>query len=426
MKKHISSQDARAPLSVAMSVAVAVGAVTLFMSQDKAAIGSDPSSPETTTSVTPAATSSVKATSVAKTAPVASAAPARSEPSVAPITAASKATASAPAVFPYGGDQFTQFIRTSYANAPAGTPAFYTWMDSAYKRSHVRFKGLESATTLTGLLKSINTRYTATSDPQARANMEKQTGSFVWHLIKKTIPKFSLDHGFEFYNAIDRGQRQCYLQATLVSGMMQAAGMKAGVVMISRSDVGEESNNGHAVALVKLSDGTDCLVDVSDHHTPFVKQQRLMAADNVTGRYRYVVPQYSAQGAAITGYKAPENASETIKISEVTPLTMPYMASQFDFYRGERAPGGFTSAHKTEAGLATSAHFLQRAATEDPNNPLAVYALGRVSLRQGKHSDARQQIVTAYRLYDTYGFVPDGAREALALVGANPKMLAER
>lgn len=394
----------RKPLGIVLSTIAAFGAAIVLISPEQAAVGSSPAPRQE---------------------PAVSTAPRSATAASAP--GGNSAAVSTPAVaFPYGGTQFSSFIRTSYAQAPSGTPEFYGWMNKAYRRSKVRFKGQEKASNLAALLTGVRHKYEATSNPEARADMEKQTGAFAWKLLKKTVPKFSLDYGFEFFNAVNRGQRQCYLQSAIVSGMMQAAGMKAGIVMVARSDEGEESNNGHAVTLVKLSNGTDCLVDVSDHHTPFVKQQRLMASDAGTGKYRYVVPQYTANGAAITGYTMPENASSSLPIATVAPLPIRYMVSQFDFYRGERAPGGFASVSKTEAGLAQSERFLKKAVAEDPNNPLAEYVLGRVTLRRGERAEARRQLITAYRLYDSYGFVPDGAREALALVSASPRQVAVR
>jgi hypothetical protein len=332
-------------------------------------------------------------------------------------------TQSPAAAFPYRGAQFTEFFRTSYAEGPAGTPDFYGWMERAYKTSGVRFKGKENARSLTGLLASIK-RDHAAADATRRASLEKQTGAFAHKLIKKSIPKFSLDRGFEFYNAVRRGERQCYLQSVLVSGMMQAAGMNAGVVMVSRNEHGQPTNNGHAVTLVKLSDGQDVIVDVS-HKAPFARQQGLMVSDARTGQYVYVAPRFAAQGEIITGYDAYEGENG-LTTAAVRALPLPFLVSQFDYYRGERAPNGFVASAKTPAGLEASARYLRRAVSEDPRNPLAQYVLGRVYLRQGKTAEARRQIVQAVRLYDSYGFVPSGPRDALALVGAAPQSIASR
>lgn len=337
-----------------------------------------------------------------------------------------KAPVASDPTFPYHGTQFTQFIQTSYKEAKKTPPDFYGWMDSAYKRSHIRFKGKENAPTLTALLASIKQSYLATNDTEKRSLLEKQTGAYLHKLVKKTIPKFSLDRGFEFYDVIQRGERQCYLQSTLVSGMMQAAGMKAGVVMIARNDHGQETNNGHAVTLIKMSDGRDLLVDVS-HKKPFIKQQGFMVQDAGTGNYRYVSPQYAPDGGfTITGYAPMEanGVSDSVSLADVRPLPNSFMVSQFDYYRGERAAGGFFAKQKTDAGMEASAKYLQRAISEDSHNPLAQYVLGRVYLRQGKPADAKKQLVVAYREYDKYGFVPQGPRDSLALVHAAPQQVA--
>ena len=325
------------------------------------------------------------------------------------------------AVFPYQGGQFTQFIHTSYENAPAGTPDFYAFMERAYK-SHptIRFKGHEKAATLAALLSVVNKDYAVSeNDAAQRTVLEKQMAGFSHRLIKKGIKKFSLDHGFEFYSAVNNSQRQCYLQSVLVSGLMQAAGMKAGVVMVARNEHGQATNNGHAVALVKLSSGKDVLVDVS-HKQAFIRQQGLMVADPQTNHYRYVSPVYAPTGDTIVEYSAYEGPDK-LPIDSVAALPFGFVESQFDYYRGERAPGGFNakSSAQTPAGLEASARFLNRAITEDPQNPLPQYVLGRVYLRQNKMPDARRQIVLAYHLYESYGFVPQGPHDSLALVGAS-------
>ena len=331
----------------------------------------------------------------------------------------------APASFPYGGETFTSFITTSYKEAGATPPQdFYAWMDAAYIKSGVRFKGKEAYTTLKPLLAALKQQRAQTTDPEGRALLEKQTAGFLHAMIKKSIPKFSLDRGFEFFEAVERGERQCFLQSVLASGMLQAAGMDGGVVMVARNEKGQATNNGHAVALVNLSNGHDALVDIS-HHKPFIRQQGLMARDSKTGSYRYVEPQYAAQGDQIVAYKAMGN-DKTFTPAGISGLNNAFLRSQFDYYRGERAPGGFFAAKKTSDGLVESAQYLEKATREDPSNPLAVYALGRVYLRLNKPAEARKQILTAYRLYDTFGFVPQGPHDALALVKATPQVASAK
>jgi hypothetical protein len=344
-----------------------------------------------------------------------------SAPKIRPEALGSAATG-----FPYKGTTFTDFVKTSYQQDPdASRPGFFAWMQDSYAKSKVRFKGMEQVGDLDGVLAGIRERYEATNDPEARTLLEKQTGAFCHKLIKKTIKHFSLDNGFEFYNVVDKGQRQCFLQSTLIAGMMQRAGMRAGVVMVTRSDKGEESNNGHAVTLVKLSDGDDLLVDAS-HKTPFIKQQGLMVADTNGGVYRYVAPHYAADGDKIDGYAPMGAATTVVATTGVAPLSLDFIRSQFDYYRGERTPGGFFAKEKTTEGLNDSERFFTRAIQEDPGNPLPAYALGRVELRLGKTDEARRQFELAYQLYDRYGFVPQGETEALGLVHEPPQALTMR
>jgi len=323
--------------------------------------------------------------------------------------------------YPYAGTVFSDFVATSYKQAPAAAdrPEFFAWMQKSYVDSDVRFKGMEKVNDLGQVLAAIKERYAAASDNDAKTLLEKQTGAFCHKLIKKTIKHFSLDHGFEFYSVVDHGQRQCFLQSILIAGMMQRAGMHAGVAMVTRSDKGEDSNNGHAVTLVKLSNGNDLLVDDS-HKTPFIKQQGLMVADSTGEHYRYVAPRYAADGDQINAYASMGDANSTIPTAEVSPLGISFLHSQFDYYRGERTPGGFFAKAKTTAGLTDSERFFTRAINEDPGNPLPMYALGRVQLRLGAKDAARQQFVQAYQLYSHYGYVPQGEEEALGLVNAVP------
>jgi hypothetical protein len=328
--------------------------------------------------------------------------------------------------YAYRGPVFGEFVETSYKEAPkADRPEFYAWMQEAYDSSHVRFRTLETQNRLDGLLAAVRTRYDGLTDPEQKTLLEKQTGAFFHRVIKKTIRHFSLDRGFEFRNIVDRHERQCFAQATLIAALMQRAGMHAGVVMVTRSDKGEESNNGHAVTLVKLSNGHDLLVDAS-HKTPFIKQQGLMVADSATGAYRFVAPQYDVTGDQIVGYAPLSIAGPVVATAAVRDLDVPFMKSQFDYYRGERTPGGFFAKKKSTEGLADSERFFTRSIAEDPGNPLPAYALGRVELREGKNDEARKQIVAAYGLYSRYGYIPDGAREALALVQAAPQALTMR
>jgi hypothetical protein len=312
--------------------------------------------------------------------------------------------------YPYRSPQFNQFVADSYAAAGAGEPAaFYQWMEEAYQRGPVRYPGKESLT-LEQLIEAKRQEFAAL-DPAQRAAAETELGGWLHKMVKKTIPRFSLDRGFEFTNVVRYGERQCFLQAVLIAGLLQAAGADAGVEMVSRNIAGTETNNGHAVALLKLPNGTDIIVDASDPE-PFVRQQGLFVR---AGSYRYVTPVYAEGSGVIHGYRAVSGGGE-IPVSRVRTLDAAFIRSQFFFYRGERAPGGLLGQPPTPEGLEAEAGYLRQSVQLSPQNPLAVFTLGRTYLRQGKTAEGRAVIQEAYRTYTQAGWVPAGPREYLALV----------
>ena len=60
----------------------------------------------------------------------------------------------------------------------------------------------------------------------------------------------------------------------IIAGLAQDMGVNAGVVMVYKNIEGAPTNNGHAVALFKLAEGKDIIVDASDP-IPFVEQKGL-------------------------------------------------------------------------------------------------------------------------------------------------------
>jgi hypothetical protein len=235
-------------------------------------------------------------------------------------------------------------------------------------------------------------------------------GAWLHRMVKSTIPRFSLDRGFEFCSVVRYGERQCFLQAVLIAGLLQRSGVRAGVAMVYRNLHGQETNNGHAVTLVRLSDGRDLIVDASDPE-PFARQQGLYVR---AGGYRYVDPVYEGRTGRIASYRTvPEKGK--LSPAQVRTLDLAFIRSQFWYYRGERREGGLLSRAKTPAGLAAAAADLRKSVSLCPRNPLAVYMLGRVYHAQGKAEEAHRLFERAHRLYAAAGWVPAGPRQYLAL-----------
>lgn len=184
--------------------------------------------------------------------------------------------------------------------------------------------------------------------------------------------------------------------------------------MVSRNPEGADSNNAHAVTVAQLSDGTHIVVDASEG-TPFTQHRGLMVHTPDQGGYSYVEPVYD-DGHHITAYRS-RRTNKTIAPDAVGMLDVPFLRSQFTYYRGERTSGGlWTPPLATRAGLADSARWLRRSASECPQNPLPLFLLGKVQERQGKIADARTSYHRAYILYSRYGWVPPEEARALAAI----------
>ena len=313
--------------------------------------------------------------------------------------------------YPYGGPAFTRLILDSDRLAGQGTPTdFYRWLNQAplAQASH----GLM---TMTYAEKQKLARLTT---PASKADEQRAYCAKLHHMVKTIMPNFSLDEGFEFTNAVAKGERQCLLQSVILAGLLQRTGMDAGIVMVWRNLHGEATNNSHCVTLVHFADGTDGELDASDP-VPFVTHQGLLGQENGLGKngLRDIQPIFAGDTPTIVGYKAAGDGHH-LSPRQVRPLPLAFVQSQFDYYRGERTPGGLLSppAQITPAGLATEADFLHAALRRDPENALAVYMLGRVSLKQGQVALARRQLSQSLKLYAAAGWTPDGPRDLAAQI----------
>ncbi len=293
--------------------------------------------------------------------------------------------AAVPATFPYGGPTFDAFVKDSYRVAGRKDPnEFYRTMDARAKAA-----GLPS-------WNEWARKNRATGDPQ----QARVAGEAVWKRIKKTITKFSLDRGFEFVNVTTTNERQCYLQSIIVAGELQKAGYNAGVAMVWANRKGQTSNNGHAVAMVRTKKG-DVVIDCSEPYPVEVHQGLFMRHGN---GYMFVRPNYDADGW-IRSYSWADGGND--KPLSVQLLDLPFLQSQFDYYRGERALGGVIAKVKTPAGLAASERFYRKSLAECPANPLTRSMLVRTLTLEGKTQEAQAQRAKALNQYAAYGWTPN-------------------
>jgi len=303
--------------------------------------------------------------------------------------------------YPYSSPQFTRFVEESYRETSEGAADdFFQWFEEAYGSCSQRYPGQEELS-LRELLDQKRQELVQISDPAKRAAEETKLSSWLHRMVKTVIPKFSLDRGFEFYNTVRLGERQCFLQSVLLAGLLQSADVYAGVAMVSKNEKGLAINNAHAVTLVKLANGKDIILDASDRE-PFARQQGLFVRMN---GYRYVEPAFEEGGASIPFYRSAANGRR-IDTRSVRTLDYDFIRSQFAYYRGERAPGGILAASKTTEGLEASERFFQESIKMAPQNPLSVYMLGRTHLAEGRTRQANDEFAQAYRLYSRCGYVP--------------------
>jgi len=176
--------------------------------------------------------------------------------------------------------------------------------------------------------------------------------------------------------------------------------------MVYRNIRGEYTKKGHAVALLKLPDGRDIIVDASDPE-PFARHKGLFVREK---DYMYMEPLYAKDSDAIIAYRAASGRSN-IGTSRVRTLDFAFINSQFWYYRGERVPGGLISGTKSKQGLRASEIALQTSVRLNPGNPLAMFMLGRVLLAEGNTKQAKSCFGKAIMLYSRYGWIPEGPKQ---------------
>ncbi|PYE54551.1 hypothetical protein [Deinococcus yavapaiensis] len=319
---------------------------------------------------------------------------------------------SADEAYAYGTPAFARLVRESYEGAKdANLVDFDVWLERAYASTRAaKLPGREQLS-LRAALATRKAELNTASGEEERTRLQRDTAAWLHKAIKAMIPRFSLERGFEFANAVRLGERQCLLQSVLISGLMQSMDLNAGTAMVWRNDKGVETNLGHVTAVVRLANGRALLVDASDPQ-PFTRHQGLLLrVRNGSGfAYRFVRARYG-EDDEIRSYQDVET-NRSVAVKDARLLAYDYVRSQFDYYRGERAPSGFMG-KSTKAGLAVSEGYLTRATKLSADNPLAALVLGHVYREEGQEAKARAQYERAWHLYEAEGHVPPSAEAAL-------------
>lgn len=308
----------------------------------------------------------------------------------------------------YGGPNFAALSGESYKIAGLSGD-FGSWLSDAYAKAGVP---LGDGKTLNDALAARKAALDAAKTPAEKDKLARDTGAWAHKFIKKVVPKFSLERGFEFASIVKTGERQCLLQSTIIAGLLQKAGLDAGLVMVWKSMSGQESNLGHVTSVLRLPSGAgDVQVDASEPE-PFATHSGLLAW--VGGSYRFVEAQFGPDNL-ISAYKRADGKG-SVKPSGLTFLDLNYVRSQYDYYRAERAIGGVLgtgTGKSTPAGLKTSEMYLRRALQAEPQNALAASVLGTVLRKLGRNEEAKQQYRKAAVLYKLEGHTPQGMQTNL-------------
>ncbi len=294
---------------------------------------------------------------------------------------------------PYSSDAFSAYVNDSFRLNGGKADSFYAYID---QRAKLLYKARVSnilATEAKAMSKSSKTK---------RPSGEADAARHIHSLIKKTIPKFSLDRGFEFYYTVKNGERQCFLQSVIVVAMLQKLGLNAGVAMVNSNEKGQMSFNGHAVAILHQSDGTDRIVDCSEPY-PFAAHQGLFLRD-AKGAYCYVQPQYARNDALILGYKD-LRSGKLVQPSKMQGPDANFLNSMFDYYRGERFVKGLLDPKATTKGLQGSLRFLNKSTQDSNDNPLAWAMLGRTYERLGQKVQSMPCYRKAFDLGKAAGWI---------------------
>jgi hypothetical protein len=318
-------------------------------------------------------------------------------PNVLPLSQASAkpAPTSNARSFPYGGDVFNGFVDDSFKVCQTPDPdQFYKVMDKEFQAN--------AGTSVNGWIKAKSDFLQKSQD---KAAASKEIGAELHKLIKKSIRKFSLDRGFEFANVVSTGERQCFLQSVLISGILQKVGLESGVAMVWKNIEGQPSNNGHAVCLLRLDPSRLIVVDASEP-MPFPTHKGLFAFDKKARTYAFLLPSY-LKDASVSQFDRNDDGSK-LTPSDLQFLDIPFLKSQFDYYRGERVPQGILDRSGAKVGLEASRTFFEKAEKECPNNPLVLAMLSRTYSRLGMEKESKETLSKAVPLYRSFGWIPGG------------------
>src|SRR5439155_3269782 len=100
----------------------------------------------------------------------------------------------------------------SYRVSGGDPKDFFRWFDASFKKA----AGESRSDFLIG-----NRSYLHSLKGRDRVRAEMLLAATLHGIVRKMLPVFSLERGYEFAEAERHGKRQCLLQSTLISSLLQ-------------------------------------------------------------------------------------------------------------------------------------------------------------------------------------------------------------
>lgn len=311
-----------------------------------------------------------------------------------------------PATFRYENAEFRGIVADSYRVTRKGSPTkFYRIIESRL-RQQVGKPWLKFA---------WERRYAQNriTDLEKRAEFQEQTIEIIHRAVRAIAPKSDRYSGFEFAYMASRKTRDALSQTVLAATLLQDCGIKAGVTVVFKRSGGDYVNFDYPVAIAKLANYRDRLVDLT---TSIVSPQHLGVLLVNQENYDYIAlsPSYERQTGRIEAYVKQTGTRPTLSARYTSTLDINYVDSLFDVNRALFIKDGLKSLTPSDSALKLTISYLKRAIEKCGENAISTHLLAQTYELLGDRNQAGSYFRDAYSMYQRYGFVPEGVEASMA------------
>lgn len=212
----------------------------------------------------------------------------------------------------------------TFFNNSAELQIFYGWLEETSNQN-----GIDSFVKALARHKS---QLEAFTDLQERVVLEIATARWLHKTVRVVINRICLERNYQRAYPNSHEHQQGLLQSVLLAALMHEVGLNSGVVGVWMDQEGHLNEGSHTVALLRLANGRDLLVDAVSPE-PFPRHKGIYIWDAQKGEYGRVETCY-ALDVVIVGYLR-FCEGKALLPAEVAPLDLPYLYSQFARSRGE-------------------------------------------------------------------------------------------